>query len=416
MRFGPARVLPALATLGLAATMLGLAAPAGAQDSAPIAGGGSSFAQLEFEQWRADVAHPPHDLSVGYLAAGSTLGRSKFASGEFDFAATDIEWPPTEPAPGRSYVHVPTSVGALGFMYNLKGTNGTRITTLRLSQANACRALTESGIYWDDPAITGENPGVPLPHNLIRRVVRSDGSGTSYALSEFCIATAPHVWNAFRATLQFDQSTSQAFKDGLPTSNWPQNYSQSNNAFAADGVANAVGNEITGQNSITYAEAGFAKERGYPNALIKNNGGEHLLPDAGAVTQGLGHATPKPNGTFQQNYSTADPQAYFPVVYSYVVAPTNGFDPAKGSTLAKLLNYAVTDGQDRAVPLGYARLPANLVSHGLDQIAKIPGAPPRPADPEQPPPVIPEAPMVIVLPLIVLIAGAMALTRRRYRA
>jgi ABC-type phosphate transport system substrate-binding protein len=408
----PVRLAHAFLAIGLAATLVfGSATAASAQDSAPIVGGGSSFAQLEFDQWRADVARPPHNLTVSYSAAGSTDGRNNFSSEEFDFATTDIEYPSSEPTPARPFVYLPVSAGGLGFMYNLIGYDGVRITNLRLSQVNLCRAFTEPGIRWNDPAIAAENPGARLPSNLVKRVVRADGSGTSHVLSEFCIATAPAVWEAFRASLQFDQNTSPEFRAGLPTSNWPRGYSQVSNAFAADGVANVVANDIVGRNAITYTGPGHARERGFPNASIQNPAGEYLAPTAAAVTAGLSHATPRPNGTITPNPLSSDPAAYFPALYSYVLAPTTGFDPAEGSTLARFLNYAVTDGQDRAVPLGYARLPAVLVSLALDQIAKIPGAPARPPDPELPPPAIPEVPMVILLPLIVVLVIGFGRTR-----
>ena len=92
----------------------------------------------------------------------------------------------------------------------------------------------------------------------------------------------------------------------------------------------------------------------------------------------LGYATPVGNGTFKLSYSGGDPRAYFPSTYSYAIAQTTGFDPAKGKALATYLNYAVCKGQERAEPLAYSRLSVQLVDIALDATAKIPGAPPRP--------------------------------------
>ncbi len=410
----PRRIAIALAVVVFAAAFPLGARPVAAEDSAPISGGGSSFAQLEIEQWRADVAKPPYNLKVDYSAAGSTFGRNKFASAEFDYGATDIEFQAADsPKPTRPFVYVPVSAGGLGFMYNLKGTDGKRITSLRLSQNNACRAFTESGIYWDDPAIKAENPNLPLPHNLIKRVVRSDGSGTSYVLSEFCIATAPAVWEAFRQELAGDNNTSQEFKNGQPTSNWPQSYASSSNAYAADGVANVVANDVSGQNAITYAEAGFAKERGFPNASVMNaakvNGAYvYTQPKAENVTVALGYAKGRPNGTFELEYLIPDPNAYFPSTYSYALAYTDGADTAKGATLAKFLYYAACEGQARAVPLGYARLSSVLVDLAMSKISQIPGGPaaPNTASCGAPPPPKIDPNFKPVLPPPVAKAGA----------
>jgi len=357
---------------------------------APIGGGGSSFAQLEIEQWRADVARPPYSLKVDYQAAGSTFGRQKYLAGQLDFGQSDITFQPEEAnavaaSPRRNFVYVPISAGGLGFMYNLTGKDGQRIKNLKLSQESVCRAFTEDGIYWDDPAIVAENspgPGPNLPHEQIHPVVRSDGSGTSYVFSAFCIANVPAVWQRFISLiLQVARDTGSAeFLAGRPTSQWPSGYGQAQAQFAADGVADFVANDVSGRNAITYNEAGFAIERGLPNAAIRNAAGVYHTPDAPNVSVALAYATGRPDGTFTLNYTAPDPDAYFPSTYSYTIAQTTGFDPAKGATLATFLNYAVTKGQERAVPLGYARLSTVLVNLALDQIVKIPGAPPRPTN------------------------------------
>ena len=61
--------------------------PAGA--ATPITGGGSGFAALEIDQWRADTARAPFSLKVDYVSQGSTFGRTQFAQGNLDFGASD---------------------------------------------------------------------------------------------------------------------------------------------------------------------------------------------------------------------------------------------------------------------------------------------------------------------------------------
>jgi phosphate transport system substrate-binding protein len=386
------RFLVVMAALGAVAppvvvTSTELAAAAPSQRPAPISGGGSSFAQLEIEQWRADVARPPYNLRVDYQSAGSTFGRQKYLSGQLDWGQSDITFQPSEQplvdkSPRKNFVYVPTSAGGLGFMYNLIGNDGRRITNLRVSQATVCRMFTEENMMWNDPALVAENPGLPLPNRPIRPVVRSDGSGTSYVFSAFCIANAPQVWQAFISLIArvAPDTGDLAFRSGAPTSQWPSSYGLVGAQFAADGVADFVANDVSGRDAITYNEAGFALERGLPNAYVRNAAGVYLLPEAKYVSVALAYATGRPDGTFTLNYTAPDPEAYFPSTYSYAIAQTTGFDPNKGLTLATFLNYAVTKGQERAEKLGYARLSTVLVNLALDQIVKIPGAPPRPTD------------------------------------
>jgi phosphate transport system substrate-binding protein len=363
-----------------------------AADGPIVTGGGSSFVSLMVSQWRADVAKPPYNLKVNYTSAGSGFGRDKYSSGALDFGQSDISYLPEElPAAQKRgpFVYVPVAAGALAFMFNVVGTDGRRITNLKLTADTACKLFTVPDIKWNDPAIAATNAGIPLPDHKVRPVVRSDRSGTSYVLSEFCIARAGGVWNQFKSFItagNFGQD--QYLGQGQPISQWPSGYGAVSQAFASDGIANATG---ANADSVTYIETGYTKVKGLPAALVQNAVGAFTPPNPANSTVALGFATPNGNGTFKLSYNGADPRAYFPSTYSYTIAQTTGFDPAKGAVLSRYLNYAVCKGQDRAEPLLYSRLSVQLVDIALDATAKIPGAPPRPATAScgaPPPPVL----------------------------
>ena len=212
----------------------------------------------------------------------------------------------------------------------------------------------------------------------MRPVVRSDRSGTSYVLSEFCIARAPDVWNAFRTFIgkgQYGQD--QYLQRGAPISQWPSSYGSVSQAFSSDGIINSV---LANPDTLTYIETAYPKQKRLPVALVQNPAGAFTPPDPANSTVALGYAKGNGNGTFQLRYDGPDARAYFPSTYSYAIAQTGGFSAEKGAVLATFLNYAVTAGQRRAEPLSYSRLSTELVNIALDAIQKIPGAPPRPTD------------------------------------
>ncbi|MFM7068856.1 MAG: substrate-binding domain-containing protein, partial [Actinomycetes bacterium] len=286
-----------------------------------------------------------------------------------------------------SFVYVPVVAGALAFMFNVIGTNGQRITNLRLTASDACRIFTEPDIKWNDPSIAATNPGLPLPTSKIRPVVRSDRSGTSYVLSEFCIARAPSVWSKFISFIGSGNYGQDGYlSQRRPISQWPSSFGAVSQAFASDGIASAVANNTTGRDTITYIETGYTRVKRLPAAQVQNAAGAFVPPNPANATVALGFARPNGDGTFQLSYSGRDPRAYFPSTYSYTIAQTRGFDPAKGKVLATYLNYAVCKGQDRAEPLLYSRLSSVLVNIALDATARIPGAPPRPTSCAAPPP------------------------------
>jgi len=388
------RFLPVAAAIGIALSVLAGSVPRAYASGSSILGGGSGFAALEIDQWRADTARSPFNLTVNYVAQGSTFGRRQFVNGSFDYAASDIQFPPDEIGDVKSaarcggraltqcFVYVPVSAGGLAFMYNLVDGSGNRISNLRLTRRAACKIFTGAISQWNDPEIVSTNPRLASANRVIRPVVRADGAGESYVFSQFCLAVAPDVWSAFITEQENSQNgvnLSPEFTAGHPTSVWPQaNWGGSSRPIAvpyADGTANYVADPAGGSDAITYVAAGYAKVRDFPTASLQNAAGQFTQPDEDNVTRALEFATPLGNGTFQLAFNGPDPRAYFPSTYSYVIAQTTGFDSGKGAALAQFLCYAVSQGQAIAVQLRYARLSAPLVKIAIDAIVKIPGAP-----------------------------------------
>jgi phosphate transport system substrate-binding protein len=390
-----------LAVVWMASAGLLTARPAAAAGGSPISGGGSSFAALEIDQWRADTARSPYSLSVNYVSQGSTFGRQAFTNNNLDFGASDITFtpPPTTEIPdlaskrcagqalANCFVYVPVSAGGVSFMYNLTDSSGNRIADLQLTRDAACKIFTGAIKNWNDPAIVQFNPRLASNSDAIVPVIRADGAGESYVFSDFCRTVDPAVWAAFIADRKAHNPGADGpdFYRGDPVSNWPQGWGRANPVPYGDGVANTVADPQAGKDAITYTAAGYAKVRNFPVASVQNAAGVFTQPDEANVTVALAYATPQNDpasntvGTFALNYSGADPRAYFPSTYSYIIAQTGGFGVGKGTTLGQFLCYAISKGQEIAVQLRYARLSAPLVQIAINAIVKVPGAPPASA-------------------------------------
>lgn len=294
------------------------------------------------------------------------------------------------------HIGFPTSAGGTG-------------TDLKLSPANVCRVFSEPGLKWNDPDIQAENPDIALPNRNVKPVLRQDGAGTSFVTMEYCIATAPEVWAKFvdyvaRTPVLETQFRGDPFLAGKPSSRWPPFAGES--AFASDGVANVVANGVSGEGAMTAVEAGFAEVRGFPNALIRNAAGVYQYPEAANVNRALAYASRNSDATVTLEYLANDPDAYFPSSYSYAIVPTTGFPADKGNALGTFLNYAVTKGQEKADALGYAPLSLEIIAISLNEIQRIPGAPPKPVivvggggglpDPAVPTTTVPGAPTTTI--------------------
>ncbi len=393
MRFRTiARLVAALCIV--LATCVGTGANAFALPS--VLGGGSGFAALEIDQWRAETNRAPFNLTINYVPQGSTFGRVQFGGGQFDYGATDIEYTEQELSSGNSaisgrcgsrsaaqcFVYVPVSAGGLSFMYNLIDPSGNRLTNLRLSRRAACKIFTGAIRQWNEPDIVKNNPELASNSNTINPVIRTDGAGESYVFSEFCLDVAPDVWHSFiakeEASSDDGPNLSLEAREGKPTSLWPGPNWGATSVATADGVADYVADPASGANSITYVAAGYAKVRNFPTASVQNAAGVFTQPDEHNVTIALAYATERSNGTFQLSYDGPDPNAYFPSTYSYILVQnfvSGSFGADKGETLGNFLCYAISQGQLDAVQLRYAQLSAPLVKIAQDAIAQIPGAP-----------------------------------------
>jgi len=355
--------------------------PAGATSFVPVYGEGSSWSANAIDQWTNDVA--ADGMRVSYLANGSTTGRQDFIAGQTDFAASDIPFQtaptdgsaPENPTPG-SYAYMPITAGGTVFMYNLE-INGQQVTNLRLSGENITKIFTGAITNWDNPALAADNPGLKLPNVAITPVVRSDGAGSSYELSEWMINQYPSLWNSFC------QRAGRAPACGA-TSFFPTVTGME--AKSGDlGVAGTVSQNYA-DGSIGYVEYSYALNDHFPVVQMLNAAGYYTEPTAQNVAVSLLSA--KVNTTdhnpavyLTENltgvYTDPDPRTYPLSSYSYLILPTKiegQFTAAKGKTLAAFSYYAMCQGQQQSASLGYSPMPINLVEASFDQIAKIPGA------------------------------------------
>jgi phosphate transport system substrate-binding protein len=350
---------------------LGAVAATPAMAYPTLVGAGSTWVQIALDQWRSDIAQ--QGFNINYQGVGSSSGRAFFIGGQVDFAASEIPFQPDEVAVlrgnGTSYQYLPDVAGGTSFMYNLHDAAGNRITNLKLSANTIAKIFTGGITNWNDPAITADN-GVALPSQPVLPVYRSDGSGTSAQLSFYLAHEAPAVWNAF---LQAHGGYT------TPTSEWPP-LANGVAARGSDGVANYVADDNIGRGSITYVEYGYAAQRNFPVASVRNASGNYTQPTSANVATALAHATLNSDET--QNlgavYTAPEPTAYPVSSYSYMITRTSGFDPQKGFVLGTWLIYIACAGQQEAPLLGYSPLPPNLVQVVFGQIKKIPGAPTPP--------------------------------------
>src|ERR1700722_19926670 len=351
-----------------AAAQAGPAAPAASY--APITGAGSTWAYPAIHAWIDNMNQ--YGISVIYQPNGSSSGRTFFAGGQADWAASEIPYgvvdgANTDSPPSRGFVYLPDVAGGTTLMYNLQ-INGQRVPNLRLSGSTVAGIFTNKITMWNAPAIKADNPGLNLPALQITPVVRSDGSGATADFTQWMLATDPSAWRAYCQAVGRSPCTQ--------TSTYPlQSGTAMQGQLGDPGVATYVA-AASSNGAIGYVEYSWALEEGFPVAKLLNAAGYYTLPSPGHVAVSLLQDQINTNASdpatyLTQNlsnvYTNTDPRNYELSAYSYFILPTDlthDMTDNKGYTIGTFGNYALCLGQSQVDVLGYSALPINLVEDG----------------------------------------------------
>ena len=191
---------------------------------------------------------------------------------------------------------------------------------------------------WNDPAIAALNPGLKLPDAAIAVVYRSDGSGTTYIFTNYLSKVSPD-W-----TQQVGNATSVK---------WPGDIGGQGNAGVAGQVQQMP-------NCHRLCGAGLCKTEQAGLGRSKNGAGNFIEPSLAATTRAAEGVT-LPDDMKVMLTNSSNPDAYPIVGFTWMLVYVNQKDKVKGEALAKMLWWAIHDGQQYTEPLTYASLAAPAV-------------------------------------------------------
>ncbi|WP_221323507.1 substrate-binding domain-containing protein [Actinoplanes sp. L3-i22] len=339
--------------------------PAYAGTATQLTGGGDTVAATAVDQWAAELGMT--GLRINYNGVGSRAGLTQFGSDLTDFAVTDV---PFDTPPARPFAYVPMVGDAVDLAYTVTA-GGRRLTDLRLSEPALAGIFTGTITRWNDPAIAADNPGVALPGEVIRPVIRSDANGTTLAFTSWLAARRPAAW------ADYCGRAGQTTPCG-PTSLYPY---AGGDFTALAGAQNSAGFARETEGAIAYVDHHTARAIGNRVARIGNAAGIPTAPAATSIAIGLTRAGVATDGTadLQPVYANPDPRAYPLAYYHSLVVPTATsarFPAAAGGALTRFGGFAICAGQEQVDQLGYAPLPINLTRAAIDRLGRVPGADP----------------------------------------
>jgi phosphate transport system substrate-binding protein len=336
------RLLAILIAVG--GTVGGTAAVATASASAAgLSGAGSTLVAPLMTNW-INGFEIKEGIPVKYAAVGSGEGIKAISNGTVDFGASDAPMTPEQEAGCHSCVTIPWALSATGLGFNIPG-----VKKLNLS------GKVLAGIYfgkitnWNDPKIAKLNPKTKLPNLAITPIYRSDGSGDTYAFTNYLSKISP-AWKS-----EVGYATTVGFKAGV----------------GAKGNAGVTSTVAKTQGSIGYISASYLIAAGSLGvAAMENKAGNFEFPNLKNIEEAAStvKSLPASNTISITNPPKKASGAYPISTFTYAIVPHSA--PQKGF-LQQFLNYAITKGQVYGAALDFAPLPKVVVTAAKKAIASL---------------------------------------------
>jgi phosphate transport system substrate-binding protein len=322
-----------------------------------LQGGGSTFVNPIMQVWATGFNQFTNGaVQTNYQAIGSGAGITGILKGTFEFAGSDA---PVSTSQSANYTAVkgplltiPESLGGVAIFYNIPGV----ALSLNLTGPVIAKIYLGQITLWNDPAIQSINSKVSLPANTIIPVHRSDGSGTTYALTNY-FEKVSHDWNA-------------SFSSGCPcygtSVSWP--------AFelGAKGSAGVAADVQQNPNAVGYADSYYAFSNHLQAASVQNQAGVFLAPTLASITAAAAafSAQVQVNPTFAIT-NAPGATSYAIATYTYLLVWQNQTNQQQGYDTAHFFWWIVNQGQAYGPSLFYPSLPSNVVAIDESIIQKI---------------------------------------------
>jgi len=300
-----------------------------------LTGAGSSLVAPLEAYWAQEFQHLYGD-TVTYAAVGSGAGIAQISARTVDFGASDAPLTSTQAAGCNGCVQIPWALTATGIAFHLEG-----IRKLDLTGPIVANIFLGKITNWNDPAIAKVNKGTSLPNLKITPVFRSDGSGDTYAFTDYLSRVSP-AWKS-----QVGNATSVNFPTGV----------------GGKGNAGVTAVVSSTNGAIGYISASYIIAHQLDAAALQNAAGNFEYPNLKNIesaAKSVKHV-PASNEMHIVNPPKKYKIAYPLSTFTYAIVPTAA--PQK-QLLASWVYYAMTAGQKFGAALDFAPIPKVVLKAG----------------------------------------------------
>ena len=322
------------------------------QGPVSLLGAGATFPAPLLQKWTVQYGQLNPSVTISYNPIGSGGGIQQITQKTVDFGASDAPLNSQQFAAAPGLVLFPETLGGVAITYNLVKFGVANTTILHFTGPVIAAIYAGNITNWNDPQIQALNPGVALPNTQITVVHRSDGSGTTYAFTNY-LSVVDSAWSS-----EVGYSTSVTWPvDKLAT------------GVGSKGNAGVAGTVVDTPGAIGYVDVIYAVQNNLGVGAVRNVAGNYVVPTLQTILWAAANATGTPNPADLRVHivNASGDQSYPIATYTYILVykdmstqPSMTLDKAKA--LAKFLWWAIHDGQQYSTALIYVPLPQNVVA------------------------------------------------------
>jgi phosphate transport system substrate-binding protein len=311
--------------------------------AASLSGAGSTLVAPLEAKWAAGYQSSTGN-AVSYAAVGSGTGITDISNRLVDFGASDAPLTSAQESACNDCVQIPWALSATAVGFHLGG-----ITSLKLSPKVLAEIYLGQISKWNNSAIKKLNKGVKLPNRKITVIYRSDGSGDTYAFTNY-LSHVSHTWATKVGT-----ATTVSFPTGI-------------GGKGNSGVTAILSNTNGG---IAYVAASYLLSNGgLGAAAIENAAGKFEYPNLKNISNATAsvHSVPANNALSLVDPPKSDKIAYPISTFTYVIVPKS---TGKASLLTSWIDYALTTGQAFGAALDFAPIPSVVLTAAKNTLAQL---------------------------------------------
>jgi phosphate transport system substrate-binding protein len=312
-----------------------------------LTGAGATFPTPLYQDWTFEYTETVQPgVRVNYQSIGSGGGIEQFLSQTVDWGTSerylrDDALAEAREARGCDAIQVPMVHGSVVVAFNDPHLDGLVL------DAEAIAGIFQREITsFSDTRIAELNPDRDLPDIDMIPVHRSDGSGTTSVFTTYLEHTAPNWTLGSGTEVQWPAGTVGG---------------QGNEGVTAAIVQNPGG--------VGYVNQAYALENDMPQAAVVNTDGNAVYPTLEATSEAVeGFDVP---ASFQFDILDVGGEG-FPItgtVWNFYWEC--GYDDNTASLLRDFWTWALTDGDEFALQLGYAPLGEGIKAQVLEAIQRI---------------------------------------------